>query len=110
MIWEVDETEGEEDVSETFKDFVKLKLEITSTVPVNKVQRRGKKSPRMLWVELANNDNKYLIFKHLKNLKGKKNTQGFGYSIRETFLSQCRNKTRDIVPSCMPTKLKQLAE
>ena len=83
MIWGVDETEGEEDVGETFKDFVKLKLEITSTVPVNKVQRRGKKSPRMLWVELANNDDKYLIFKHLKNLKGKKNMQGFGYSIRE---------------------------
>ena len=97
LIWGIDETENE-DPEESFKNFVQLKLEMTQTLSIKYAERRGKSKPRMLFVELDKVSDKYTMYKHAKNLKGKLNSLGKGYNIRDDLPRRCRKpiKGKDI--------------
>ena len=82
LIWGIDEV-NDEDAKETAKDFFKLKMEIESDIAVKRVYRKGKSEPRLLFVQLEDKEDKQAIYKHVKNLKAKKNSKEKGYIVRD---------------------------
>ena len=84
LIWGLDE-EADEDVKQVVKDFFKLKMEIEKDIQITKAYRRGKKevTGRQVLVELSEMTDKFIIYKHLKNLKEKTNNLGKKFTVRD---------------------------
>ena len=74
--------EMEEDCMESVKDFIKLKLEYATEVEILDAYRMGSGKNRPIKIKLKDRSDKSTIFKHAKNLKGKKNELDKAYFIQ----------------------------
>ena len=93
LVWGLDE-QDDEDTVQVVKDFLKLQLEITKDIPLAAAYRRGKGTRHSALFTLKNFQDKFLIYKSLKNLKGKKNSAEMGYSVRDDLPEAMREKDR----------------
>ena len=63
--------------------FIENKLEIGGEVPIMSAHRIGKGKNRPIWFKLTDNDDVRVIYSHLKNLKGKTNSENEKFVVTE---------------------------
>ena len=83
-----------EDAKQAAKDFFKLKLEIEDEIAVENVYWRGKGKSRPMCVTLQNVKDKGLIYKNVKNLKGKKNEDGKSFNVTDDLPLELQEQQR----------------
>ena len=99
LIFGIEEKESE-DLTKLIQDFFLLKMEISDTITLSNVFRRGTGKARPIVVQLAKLADKGKIYKHAKNLKGKTNSNERSYQVRDNLPENAREedkKHRDIM-------------
>ena len=91
-----EEGEGESEVTtaELVTGFFTQTMKITEPIVISEAKRVGKASPKTVSVKLKNSQDKGVIFKHVKNLKGVRNNRDGEYYINNSLPPEQQERRR----------------